>query len=537
MALFGRKEGAKELANVFEVNGVPSFRQFYDVGIFYWKSIYKGYLKEWHDIYAPTISNPYGRRTRAYLTMGKALCSEMANLMWSENCTVNVNQRGFDLSGDKKDPLQYYIANVLKDNNFNSKMRTLIEQGLALGGASIRTYVDGLKNDSGELVEVRDEAGNLIKGLDVKLSYYMADQFIPLAWDNSTATEGIFIERKAKGGWYYTKLEFHSKDGEEYVITNKAYKTDRPPVGNTAQNILGVQTPFEQVWEGLTDEVRLHNLHCGLFSYFSPSVANNFDDNSPLGISIYANACDTLKSLDIAFDSLQREMILGRKRVIVPASAIRSVRDTQGNEHRYFDANDEAYEALATDSLEQLKIQDNTVSLRIDEHIKAINALLDILCMQCGLSVGTLSFDKATGMKTATEVISENSKTFRTVKLMQEPLKASIERTITNIIDVARLYDVKFMFEGQEYSVDELAKNGWNTSIVFDDSIIQDRTSDINEGILLVQNSIMSKRTFLENVLGYTPEQADKELARLADEAKAGAGARVEAIDWVNFGS
>ena len=72
-------------------------------------------------------------------------------------------------------------------------------------------------------------------------------------------------------------------------------------------------------------------------------MANNLDDNSPLGISLYANCMDTLKALDVAFDSLAMEMILGKKRIIVPASAVKSVRDTKGNEHRYFDANDSVY--------------------------------------------------------------------------------------------------------------------------------------------------------------------------------------------------
>lgn len=535
MALLKRKDETKELVNVFEVNGVPSFRQFYDVGIFFWKCIYKGYLAEWHNIESPTISNPAKKRCRNYLSMGKALCSELANLIWSENCSVQVNQKGFDLTKGQKDPLQFYVDSVLKDNNFINKMRGLIEQSLALGGACIRTYADGKSDKQGNLVEIRDKQGNLIKGIDVKLAYYMADQFIPISWDNSKIKEGVFIERKAKNGWYYTKLEFHEKHGDEYVISNRVYKTDRPPVGNTSQNILGIRTPFSEVYGNLSEEVSLKDLHCALFTYFAPNIANNLDDNSPLGISIYANAHDTLKALDIAFDSLSQEILLGKKRIIVPSSAIRSIRDSRGQEHRYFDANDSVYEALSSDSTEQLKIQDNTVTLRIDEHIKAINCLLDILCMQCGLSVGTLSFDKASGLKTATEVISENSKTFRTVKLMQEPLKESIENTITNIIDMARLYDVHFMFEGKEYSVDELARNGWNTSVTFDDSIIQDKTSEVNQGVLLVQNGIMSKKSFMLNILRYTPERAEQEIALLLEEKKLDASARVESIDWNNI--
>ena len=57
-----------------------------------------------------------------------------------------------------------------------------------------------------------------------------------------------------------------------------------------------------------------------------------------------------------------------------------------GEARRFFDANDEAYEALFTDGPDTLKVQDNSVELRIDEHERAINAFLSILCLQVGFS-------------------------------------------------------------------------------------------------------------------------------------------------------
>ena len=87
--------------------------------------------------------------------------------------------------------------------------------------------------------------------------------------------------------------------------------------------------------------------------------------------------------------------------------------------HRYFDSTDEAYVAFKTDDTDALKIQDNTVSLRVTEHEQAINAFLSMLCLQVGFSAGTFTFDKASGIKTATEVISENSKTYKTIKVIK----------------------------------------------------------------------------------------------------------------------
>ena len=262
-----------------------------------------------------------------------------------------------------------------------------------------------------------------------------------------------------------------------------------------------------------------------LFSYFRTPTANNLDDNSPLGVSIYANAMDTLHALDIAYDSFVREFRLGKKRIIVPARMIKQVQDpVSGQMVRYFDATDETYEALSTDDPDSLKIQDNSVTLRVEEHVAGINALLNILCLQVGLSASTFSFDVKNGLKTATEVVSENSKTYKTVKNFQNMIKPAIVRLVENIIAVASIYNLEY--EGK--SIAELAKQGYEVSVVMDDGITQDRQTNINEGIQLVNAKLMSKKKFLTDPKygqGLTEEQAQAELEQIANEG------RVNAID------
>lgn len=267
-----------------------------------------------------------------------------------------------------------------------------------------------------------------------------------------------------------------------------------------------------------------------MFTYFRPPIANNIDDNSPLGVSVYANALDTLKALDICYDSFIREFRLGKKRVIVPATAISQVADpVTGRMYRYFDVNCEAYEALNTDSPDALKVSDNSISLRVDEHVSAMNAFLNILCLQTGLSLNTFSFDTGGGMKTATEVVSENSKTYKTIKTVQQQLSPAIEGLVRNIIAVAALYDEQF--EGQ--SVADMASGGVDVSVMFDDGITQDRQTNLNEGMALVGAGLMSKLTFLTDPKygqGLTPEQAEAEIQRIQDEQ----GGRIEALDILN---
>lgn len=499
---------AREFKSIFQLGGVPAFEQFYDFGVFIWKMLYRGFYKPWHLIPAPTIANPEAQREVYRMNTAKAICAEMAGLAWGEECEVNVTMDGNE--DPENDKLGAFIADVLKKNAFREKMQELIEEGLALGGAALKVWH-----------EVRhDSNGNEIPGTgDIRLGYCMADQFIPTSWDNARVTEGVFISRIAKDGYYYTRLEWHKWDGLTYVVTNELYRADmqKSATGAGNQDILGVRWPLSDIYPYLEEETVIP-VEESLFSYFRTPIANNLDDNSPLGMSVYGNALETLHALDICYDSFVREFRLGKKRIIVPARAIRTIADpSSGKLCRYFDPGDETYEALASDDPNDLKITDNTVALRVEEHVSALNAFLNILCLQIGFSANTFSFDHNGGMMTATQVVSMNSKTYKTIKTVQNQIKPAIEHMIRNIIDVAVLYGMDW--EGQ--SIKSLAAGGYHVNIVFDDGITQDRQTNINEGVMLVKSGLLSKYTFMTDPKygqGLTEEEAKEELARIKEE-------------------
>ena len=502
---------AREYKTVFELGGVPAFQQFYDIGVFVWKWLWKGYYKPWHLINAPTIANERATRKMYRLGMAKALCSEMAGLVWGEECDINVSIDGRAADENNPDPLNEFIHDVLRKNAFREKMQELIEEALALGGGTLKVWSDVRRDSTG--TEVPDSRRLMI-------GYGMADQFVPTAWDNAKVTEGVFISREAKNGFYYTRLEWHKWDGLTYVIRNELFrsemKKDESGAVVDSQDILGVRYPLAEIYPYL-DEETVIPVEESLFSYFRTPIANNLDDNSPLGVSMYGNALDTLHALDICYDSFVREFRLGKKRIIVPARCVRTVVGADGVLHRYFDANDETYEALATDSPEDLKISDNSVELRVEEHVAAINAFLSILCLQVGFSAGTFTFDQHTGLKTATEVVSEDSKTYKTIKTIQNQIKPALEKLVDNLIRVAVLYEMDY--DGQ--TVESLTAPGYHVNIVFDDGVTQDRQTNINEGVMLVGAGLMSKYTFLTDPKygqGLTVEEAEAELARIQKE-------------------
>ena len=501
---------AREFKDIFELGGVPAFNQYYYFGIFIWKYLYRGFYKLWHLVPCPTIANPDGKRNLYRMNAAKAVCAEMASLVWGEECSVNVSIAGRESTDENPDPLNEFVQKVLTKNALWEKMQESVEQGLALGGAALKVWSDVQRDDNGnEIPETRK----------IMIGYAMADQFVPISWDNAKVTEGLFISRIAKGGYYYTRLEWHRWNGLTYTITNELYRSEiqRGQTAGESQDILGVRWPLADIYPYLEEETVIP-VSESLFTYWRTPIANNLDDNSPLGMSVYGNAMETLHALDICYDSFVREFRLGKKRIIVPARAVRTVVDPDtGKLLRYFDATDETYEALASDTPDDLKIQDNSVELRVEEHIAALNAFLSILCLQTGFSSGTFTFDQHNGLKTATEVVSENSKTYKTIKNIQNQITPALEHLVRNIIDVAILYGMDY--EGQ--SIESLVSGGYNVSITFDDGVTQDRQTNINEGVMLVGAGLLSKFKFLTDKKygqGLTPEEAEAELKRIAEE-------------------
>ena len=513
---------AREFKDIFELGDVPAFNQFYYFGIFIWKALYRGYYKDWHLVPVVAVGAKPGQTRQLFrLNTAKAVSAELASLVWGEEAQFSVStngwveQRNEDGVVTNPDPLKGFVEDVLLRNAFGEKLQELIEQGLALGGATIKVWAE--PDRRGVVDSENGDAARVIR-----LGYCMADQFVPLAWDNARVTEGVFISRRARKGWYYTRLEWHRWNGETYVITNELYKSEmqRGAMAGQNQDILGIRCPtteLQEMFPGLEPETVVP-VEESLFSYFRTPIANNIDDNSPLGVSIYANALETLHAIDICYDSFVTEFRLGKKKIIVPARFLRAVVDPQtGRQVRYFDPNDETFVGMADDD-GTAGVKDITMELRVEEHVAALNALLSILCLQIGFSANTFSFDEHQGgIKTATEVVSENSKTFKTVRTVQNQLRPMLEHMVRNIIDVAILYGMEW--EGQ--SVERLAAGGWEVKITFDDGVTQDRQTNLNEGVMLVGAGLLSKYKFLTDKKfgqGLTDKEAAEELQRIRDE-------------------
>lgn len=430
-----------------------------------WKRIFEG-QPDWSKVKKVGLQDG-GTRRLNMLGMAKILCDEFSHECFAEQVEVSCSDEQY----------QGFITEFFNREGFWNNLPILLSKGFSLGGCCMREYIENGR---------------------VRLNFVDGECFYPLSWDNNRITGGVFSDVTARGDNYYTLFELHRLENDTVTTECRLFRSPNP-------NALGVRVPLSELYDMAADSVS-YDSDTPFFQYFKPDISNNQQTDLPLGISVYANCTDTLKSLDTVFDSFVREYVLGRKRIIVPSSCIQTVVDTAtGEVRRYFDTDDEVYQALSCDEDRALHITDNTVSLRVQEHVDGINALLNTLCAQVGLSPGTLSFDRSGGMKTAAEVISEQSKTAQTMKSNKNLLVEFIE-------DMCRAVFKLAVFSG------ELPQADYELSVGFRDNIVIDDNTLIDNNVKLVSAGLKSKLTAIMEVLHCDEETARKELERIRKE-------------------
>lgn len=438
-----------------------------------WRDMYKGYYAPFHDATYHTVDGVEHTYQMKSLGMAQVVSAELASLMFNERCSISLE----DIPTDE------YVNGVLDDNSFTTNFQTNLEKMCALGGMAIKVYAT-------------EE--------EVILGYASAEDFIPLAHNGKIVTDGVFIaDRLKKDDRHYILLEFHTWDKETYVITNRLYESWDGVQLSTEVSLSTIEKYAE-----LQPETRIEDLDEPLFVYMKLALPNMIDLNSPIGVSIFAKALATLEAIDTKYDSFDREFRLGKKRIIVPFSSVQAQPDQNGNMKRYFDVNDEVYEALNMDTGAE-EIKDISTTLRVQEHIDAINAELELLSMRTGFSAGTFTFTSQ-GLKTATEVISENSKTYRTRRQHLTAVEEGLKHLIRAILVVADLYG---FHPNKDAAEQEIAIN-------FDDSLSEDRDTNADYWIKLKSMGLAPAVMAIQKVLKVTEEEA-AELHKLIQDEQA----------------
>ncbi|MGK0551060.1 phage portal protein [Enterococcus faecalis] len=398
---------------------------------------FREYRNDYGEITYINSNNVKQRRKYLALNMRKMTAEMMASLVFNEQVDIKI-----------ADPdANEFIQHVFEHNDFKKNLTKYLEPMFAIGGLAVRPYVD---MQTGEL----------------EFSWALANAFYPLRSTSNGISEGVLVfktvETENGKTVYYTLLEFHEWKNGNIQITNELYRSEDA-------SIIGKRVPlgYNGQYEGLKDKPTITGISKPIFNYLKPAGFNNFSLNSPLGIGICDNAVNTLKQINDTYDQFNWEIRMGQRTVIVSDHILDYRPDEQGNTLQpIFDPDVNVYRPMRMEQDNEL-IKDITRDIRTEQYTLAINQFLKTLEMQMQLSVGTFSFD-GKSVKTATEVASENSLTFRTRNMHCNEVEKFIKGLIVSVLELAKgtSFKGKRLYNGIIPSFEKISVN-------FDDGIFE----------------------------------------------------------------
>lgn len=436
-----------------------------------WESWYTGNVKRFTYYRVYNGRGQYTRCRRHSLGMAKKVCEDVADLLLNERVTVVLDDQGTDS----------YVHRVLGNNHFDTLGNEYQERKAYTGTVAYVPYIADM--EVGALGEVR--------GGSVKINYVAGKNIFPVTWENGKIREVVFAFPKTWCAKKYLHLQHHriGSDGK-YVIENTVLQV-------TAGSTVGLEMAEEE-WRGIPVFAGLPAvIHTGSpepqFVIDRLNIVNNADaedDGNPMGVAIFANSIDVLRKIDTEYDSYANEFSLGRKRIFV---APEMVLDEHGN--KAFDENDTVFYSLPEDTLKGDKpIYEVNMELRAEQHSRAISDDLNYLSFKCGFGTERYKFEKGT-VTTATQVISENSDLYRSVRKHEIILDSVLQELVRIIIRLG-------------ITLGESLKEDTKITINFDDSIIEDKEAERQSDRQDVAMGAMGLDEYRAKYYGETLEKA-----------------------------
>lgn len=348
-----------------------------------WRDWWRGYVKDAHSYKEIGVDGAPRERTMYRFGMAKRVCEDWAALLLNEKTTIAIEDGATSewLQGEDG------TGGVFKDANFWSEANELVEKAFAVGTGAFIARADGVK---------LSESGKVIPDSNCKASveYLDALSIIPLSIERSKITEAAFVSEFKRKGKRCVYLETHTRnEAGNYQIENEYFLLD------------GGKLKKEELPEGLAPIIDTGSPR-PWFALIYPNIAVNSEYCNGLGMSVYANASDNLKAVDIAFNNFVKDFKLGGKKVFYNKDMLQT--NSEGKTITPDDVVQQLFQMVGdgTDFDAKTMVQEFNPSLRVQENKDGVQAQLDYLSFKCGMGTKRYQFTAA-GVKTATEYSGE----------------------------------------------------------------------------------------------------------------------------------
>lgn len=457
--------------NYFKRIGIDTVDAAFYRKIAEWISWYRGSVRGFSFYRVYTGRGKYNRCKRKSMGMAKKLSEDIADLLLNERVTITLSD----------ETTHNFVQQVLEENRFLVMGNDYQERKAFTGTVAYIPYLDDMEVTEG---------GEILSGT-IQINYVDAPNIYPVSWNNARVTECIFTFPHTVARKKYVQVQSHLLENGEYVIKNVVLRCESgSPEGTELSEEEWKQLkPFKT----LAKETKTGSAD-PQFVIDRLNITNNADESNPMGLAIFANSIDVLKKLDIEYDSYCNEFELGRKRIFVKPELL-----TNEDGSPAFDPSDSVFYSMPEDdNNKEGLLKEVDMSLRTEQHSKAINDDLNYLSLKCGFGTDRYQFG-GSGVKTATEIISENSDMYRMIKKHEILLEDAMKQLIQIIIRLGIVLRNPLNLE---------------TDIVidFDDSIIEDKETERNRDRQDVSMGVMSHAEYRAKWYGETLEEAAKKL-------------------------
>ena len=416
---------------------------------------------------------------RQSLQLAKTVVETWSGMLFSDQCVISVDGQDISAEGEPLNPTAEFARQVFDNTNLWHRISEAQELKCTYGTVVYLPRALGI---------VYDQNMRIMAGRNLEVDIITADMLFPLTVEYGNIIELAVASKKMikKETFVYVQLFIRDKSTGFYLVENHMIQvTDNNYVRIDINSIPGFENiPAVLNTESITRPFVVDRLN----------IANNIDPASPLGIAVFANAIDAMKTCDIIFDSMTTEYALGRTRLFLPTEALNN-KDGKP----YFDTQDVMFQfmPMLASLPDSVKKQIDVVQplLRIDAHEKGLQLALNIFSSLCGLGESYYSF--STGTRTATEIMVSQSAAIKTKARHEKILEAVLHDLVVLLVDIG-INILKYPGLNPEPEI----------RIVFEDGVVDDKISLKKQDILEVSQGLMKDWEFRVKWYGEAKEDA-----------------------------
>lgn len=457
--------------------------------LYLWESWYKGNVNDFHR-YKKEVNGSLRPFERLTLNLPKKMCEDFTSYIWNEKSNIKA----------KSDDVDAVLQNILEENDFYQNLNNFIEEVEALGGGVIVSYISNGK---------------------VVTDFITADNMLISRYKNNMVNGIVTVDEFAIGEKTFAHVISHDYVDSTYRIEHYLYNTTKSNSGG----LVSKNNDFSLIFNDSELAAMIYNdkekcyyteleTPYTFFEYFKTALKNNWDRDTPYGISRFANAIDDIKRSDMTYDVGYREIKNGESKLFFDSSiaveqaiAKAPVKNASGEYEKpplefvkMFDVNQENFLMANGIKGETGKaIESFNPQLRCDMLDQSLTKSVNLVAWKFGF--GNNYYEVKGGAMTAKEVIHSDSQLWRSIVKAQNLYMKKLQKVAGVMLTLQTKIDY------DEYTFIDYKED---INVNFDDSIIIDDESQKEEMLQLIDRDMMPKYEYLIKFMGMTKEQALK---------------------------